>query len=113
MAEDNPPPKEFRTLGRKRALLSAIGVSADGAMTFDCTIRDLSAHGGRIQSNSVHLPDRIYLINIREQFAYDATVAWKQNGEVGLKWNNIIPLAGTLGGRFAHLRRIWTERAPR
>ena len=31
---DGSPPKEHRTLGRKRALLSAVGVSADGAMTF-------------------------------------------------------------------------------
>jgi PilZ domain len=110
---DGSPPKEHRALGRKRALLSAVGVSADGAMTFDCTIRDLSTQGGKIRSNSVHLPDRFYLINIRDQVAYDATVAWKRNGEVGLKWNNIIPLDGSLDGRFAHLRRIWTERAPR
>ncbi len=113
MAEDNPPPKEFRSLGRKRALLSAVGVSADGAMTFDCTIRDLSAGGGKIRSKGVQLPDRFYLINIRDQVAYDATVAWKRNGEVGLKWNNVIPLAGTLDVRFAHLRKIWSERAPR
>jgi hypothetical protein len=113
MADDKPPPKEHRTLGRKRSLLSAVAVSADGAMTFDCAIRDLSARGGKIRSSSVHLPDRFYLINIRDQVAYDATIAWKRNGEAGLKWNNVIPLAGTPDGRFAHLRRIWTERAPR
>src|ERR1019366_8951884 len=90
------PPKEHRTLGRKRTLLSAVGVSADGAMTFDCTIRDLSAQGGKIRSNSAQLPVQFYLINIRDQVAYDATVAWKRNGEVGLKWNNIIPLAENL-----------------
>ena len=110
---DGSPPKEHRIIGRKRALLSAVRVSADGAMTFDCTIRDLSAHGSKIRSNSVHLPDRFYLINIRDQVAYDATVAWKRNGELGLKWNDIIPLDGSLHGRFEHLRRIWTDRAPR
>ena len=113
MANDNPPPTEYRSLSRKRALLSAVRVSADGTMTFDCTIRDLSAHGSKIRSNSIHLPKRFYLINIRDQVAYEATVAWKRNGEVGLKWNDTIPLVGIPDARFAHLRRIWTERAPR
>ena len=72
MIEGSPPPKEYRTLSRKRALLSAVGVSADGALTFDCTIRDLSEHGCKIRSNSVQLPDRFYLVNIRDQVAYDA-----------------------------------------
>jgi hypothetical protein len=110
---DGSPPKEHRTLGRKRALLSAVGVSADGTMTFDCTIRDLNAHGSKIRSNSMHLPNRFFLINIWDQVAYDATVAWKRNGALGLKWNDIIPLDGSLDGRFEHLRRIWTERAAR
>ena len=112
MAEDSPP-KEYRTSGRKRSLLSAVGVSADGAITFDCAIRDLSATGGKIRSNNVVLPERFYLINIRDQVAYDATVAWKRNGDAGLKWHNIIPLAQSTDKQFAHLRKLWAERAPR
>ena len=76
--------------------LSAVGVSVDGTITFDCTIRDLTAHGSKSLSNSVYLPDRFYLINIRDQVAYDATVSWKRNGEVGLIWNEIIPLKSSM-----------------
>lgn len=113
MAEGNSPPKENRSLRRNRALLSAVGVSTDGALTFDFTIRDLSAHGCKIRTNSVPFPDQFYLINIRDQVAHDAIVTWKRNGEAGLKWNNVIPLVGAPDTRFEHLRRIWAERAPR
>ena len=113
MVEGNVPPKEFRTSGRKRALLSAVGASVDGAMTFDCTIRDLSARGGKIWSNTIQLPDRFHLAIIRDQVAYDATVVWKRNGEAGLRWNNTIRLNGIRDTGFVHLRKICVERALR
>lgn len=113
MAEGNSPPKEKRRLRRNRALLSAVGVSADGTMTFDFAIRDLSANGCKIRTNGIPFPDRFYLINIRDQVAHDAIVTWKKNGEAGLQWNDVIPLVGNAGTSFEHLWRIWAERAPR
>ena len=114
MAEDiPPPPKEFRTLRRRRALLSAVGVSLDGALTDECALRNVSARGGKITFLGAELPNRFYLINVKEQVAYDATTAWKRDGEAGLKWNNIISLSETAEGKFAHLRKILMERVPR
>lgn len=108
-----PPPKEFRAQRRRRALLSAVGVSVDGALTFDCAIRDLNAQGGKISFHGTHLPDRLYLINVKDRVAYDASVAWKRNGEAGLKWLNVISLAEATESKFAHLRKIWMERVLR
>ena len=108
-----PPPKEFGSLRRRRALLSAVGVSADGALTYECAIRDLNAQAGKISFHGAHLPDRFYLINVKDRVAYDASVAWKRNGAAGLKWLSVISLAEATEGKFAHLRKIWMERALR
>ena len=114
MAEDiPPPPKEFRSLRRKRALLSAIGVSMDGTFTIECALRNISAKGGKIGFIGAELPSRFYLINVKERVAYDASTAWKRDGEAGLRWNNIISLSETAEGKFAHLRKILMERVPR
>ena len=39
------------------------------------------------------------VLNIRDQVAYDAKVVWRRNGEAGIKWGEVIPLAGSLNAR--------------
>lgn len=104
--------RSFKTLRRRRALLSAVGVSLDGALTIECALRNVSARGGKITLLGAELPNRFYLINVKGQVAYDATTAWKRDGEAGLKWNNIISLSQIVEGRFSRLRKILMERVP-
>ena len=107
-------PPERRRKSRKRSLLGAIVIYADGKFSFDCTIRSLSETGARIAiSKTAQLPTRFYLINIRDGVIYDATLCWHNGEEAGVEFAGAMDLPDSSDPKLGFLKRAWLERAPR
>ena len=105
--------KELRKKLRQRTLLTGVGAYLDGTTTFDCSIRDLSHSGGRIRvGRGVPIPGTFHLVNVRDGVAYEAKVAWRKDGDAGLRWTQVISLQDETTP-LNHLRRYLLEKAPR
>ena len=109
-----PPPAERRPTRRRRTLLAARVSYNDGATVFDCMIRDLSLSGARISlSRDVPLPTQIYLINIKDQLAYQSIVVWNKKGQAGVHFLKTLRLGELNDPALAYLKRLWLDRAAR
>jgi hypothetical protein len=109
-----PPPAERRPKGRKRVLLTGIVTYAEGAFSFDCTLRNLSETGARIAiGKNMQFPSDFYLINVRDRVAYDAKLIWNSSTEVGVTFKNTLPLAGITDPKLSFLKRLWMAKAAR
>ena len=103
-------PREFdrRPEPRKRVLLSGLIVYGHGAFTCDCTFRNVSASGARIRvPYLLALPNRFYLINVREGVAYSARVVWNKGLEMGIKFDTSHSLSAKSDILFERLKRLW------
>ena len=111
--KDNlPPPADRRPSPRMRVLLSGIVVYGDGAYSFDCVFRNLSATGARIvASKGVQFPPEFFLINVRDRVAYDCKLAWNKGGEVGVSFKATVSLSGITDPALAYLKKLWLAKA--
>jgi prefoldin subunit 5 len=76
---------ERRISKRKRTLLAAKIVFADGASTVDCVIRDLSETGARIRVGSfATLPEDFRLVITGRGEALSAHMVWSHGDEIGV-----------------------------
>lgn len=101
---------EQRKAPRKPVLLTSKLVFADGATVVDCTIRDLSATGARITLNqSRPIPQEIYLLDLANRTAYQATVVSERAGGYGLKFKKTLKLSEVTSPELRFLKRIWME----
>ena len=101
---DLPP----RAVPRKRVLFGRkLVYAADGAFTADCTIKDISDGGARIQlGKRESIPAHVTLIDVRAGAAYEAEVVWRRAPQFGLRFlgkvtlneNHPVP---------SHLGRLW------
>ena len=82
------PEVDLRESTRKRVLhRGKLSFGQNGAFTIDCVIHDVSGGGARIQIEpGTELPAEVILVYLREHAAYEATVAWRRRGSVGLKF---------------------------
>ena len=111
-SDANPPPAERRPKGRKRVLLTGIIAYANGAHSFHCTIRNLSETGARLTvGNNTQFPSEFYLINIRDRVVHDARLVWNRGNEIGVTFNNTMPLAGLTDPALAFLKQLWLTKA--
>ena len=86
----------------------------DGKRSFDCTFRDLSQSGARVQvSKNAQIPEAFYLINIRDRCAYDAKVVRNNGAELGIIFNKVLPLADLTDPKLSFLKRLWLSKATR
>jgi two-component system cell cycle response regulator len=77
-----------RKIARRRVLKVGKIVFADAIRVLDCTIRDLSGEGARlIVGNTVGVPDTFQLFEKSTGKLYPATVIWRQNDAVGVKFD--------------------------
>ena len=107
-----PPPAERRPSPRSRVLLSGIVVYGDGAYSFDCAFRNLSATGARLaMRNSVQFPSQFFLINIRDRAAYDCKLVWNKGGEVGVAFKATISLSSIADPALVYLKKLWLAKA--
>ena len=103
-----------RSNSRKRVLLPGLIVHGHGAFTCDCVLRDVSPTGARIIIREhVQIPERFYLINIRDGVAHDAYRIWGKGRETGVKFESVIPLAANADPAFQRLRQLWLAKVPR
>jgi hypothetical protein len=102
---------EKRAGARRRVLLPAIIVYAQGLHHFECAIRDLSDCGARLAvPRTAQFPSSIYLVNVRDMQAHDARLVRRVGTEVGLRLIRAIDLADP---NFAFLARLLAMRAAR
>ncbi|HEV2362791.1 MAG TPA: PilZ domain-containing protein [Caulobacteraceae bacterium] len=106
---------ERRKHERLRILKRGKVVQRRGALTFDCTIRDMSPHGAWIAlAPGQALDDAFELIEVKSGRAFDATVVWRDEASARLRFAGEADLsqAGAAPHK-AHLRRLWLDYAPR
>ena len=109
-------PREFdrRPEARKRVLLSGLIVYGHGAVTCDCTIKNLSTSGARIRlPYLLALPDRFHVINVRQGVAHNARIVWNKGLDLGLKLDTTISLAANTDIEFERLKRLWLAKTTR
>lgn len=108
-----PPPAERRPKRRNRVLLGGIISFADGAHSFNCSIRDITDTGARIAIGDQNVPFSFYLINIRDRLVHDAQVIWNSGVEIGVAFNKTIPIDEIVDPAQSYLRNLWLSQAVR
>jgi hypothetical protein len=107
-----PPPAERRPGPRTRVLLSGIVAYGDGAYSFDCAFRNLSASGARlVMGKNIQFPSEFFLINIRDRVAYDCQLVWSKGTEVGVIFKTTIVLPAVTDPALAYLKKLWLAKA--
>ena len=107
-----PPVAERRPNPRSRVLLSGIVTYGDGAYSFDCSFRNLSATGARVvMGKNLQFPSQFFLINVRDRVAYDCKVIWNKGGEVGVAFKATVPLSAITDPGLAYLKKLWLAKA--
>lgn len=105
--------QERRSAIRRRTLLAGKIAYDGGAVSMDCTIRNLSETGALIRLPApLPLPRRLQLLCAHEQAAFDAEVIWRNDLHVGLRLHQRFNLEAA-SSLAASLRRIWIEMQPR
>jgi hypothetical protein len=111
---NSPPIAERRPKQRKRVLLTGIVTYANGAHSFNCTMRDLSETGARIAvGESAQFPSDFYLINIRDRIAYKATPVWNNGSEIGVAFKAAIPLSAITDPALNYLKKLYLAKTAR
>lgn len=109
-----PPLADRRPKTRKRTLLGGLVSFSDGAECFDCRIKDLSDSGARITFPADRpAPNIVYLINIRDAVAYEATIVWRKGAEGGLKFLRTFAVSDPTESNLGYLKKLWCSRALR
>ena len=107
-------PSDGRRARRQRVLLSGKIVFDHGSRSIDCTIRDLSTSGARIRLPAAELlPERFFLIEFRQGFAFDSVIEWRRQSEFGVKFLDAYKLDQATGPEFRAMREIWLEHVAR
>src|SRR6185437_9325996 len=74
----------------------------------DCTIRDLSDTGARIDLLESHiLPKYFVLIDLRNGNAYEAELKWRTRFQIGISFVRSFALDGPLSPENLYLKRLW------
>ena len=95
---------------RLRTLLAGKIISGDGFISANCTIRDLSLKGARVEiSRIVRLPPPVALMLIRDGLLFYAVVAWRRGDETGLVFKDPHDLLTELDPARRRVRALWTE----
>lgn len=76
---------EQRQASRLRALKGAQMIFNDGASIIDCTLRDISPGGARLQvASTVGVPERFTLLIVADGGRHACRVAWRRLSEIGV-----------------------------
>ena len=103
-------PSNKRSARRRRVLLSGKIAYSDGAFSYDCTIRDLSASGARLGiPGATVLPKEFFLLNLREGTAYACEVIWRNAAHTGVRFHDVFALSNATDPGLRFLRRLYVE----
>jgi hypothetical protein len=105
---------ETRRLGvRSRSLLTGKIVLDDGAVSYDCVIRNLSIKGARVRiSNSIGLPGEVGLLVVKEGLLFEAVIAWRRGDQIGLTFAGQHDLRENTNPAYRGVRALWAALAP-
>ena len=115
MTDTDPPPlAEQRPAQRNRKLLAGMLSYENGAHSFRCSIRDLSATGARISipPNTI-VPRPVFLIDVRGRVAHQAERIWSDGKHAGLKFLRTVALDKLDDPSLAYLKRLLDAAGPR
>ncbi len=85
------PVLEQRRVPRLKTLLSGIIQFDDGTSTMDCTVRSLSAYGGRIVlSEAFRVPEEFNLMVPHHDQLHRAKVVWRRGDCAGLVLSDVV-----------------------
>ena len=105
---------ERRPSQRRRFLLGGIIAFSDGAISFDCIIRNQSVGGAKIShAKDLQLPAHFYLINIRDRLVYEAELIWSKEEESGINYKKQMSLSSIDDPALGYLAQLWLSRAGR
>ncbi len=103
-------PGDARREPRPRTLLSGKVVFGLHDLTGDCTIRNLSSGGAKIQvSLATALPREFWLIVIKQGVVYRASIAWRRGETLGLRFQAAHDLATNHDPELANVRHVWRQ----
>ncbi len=78
---------DARISPRRRVLKAGIAASNDRHITIACTVRDLSATGARLRTeSSLNIPDTFELIIDVDGLEANCEVMWRKGNEVGARF---------------------------
>ena len=87
MASAPRDPSEKRGAPRRRVLKAGIMAYCDRHCTLPCTVRDISATGARLRSDSaVNAPDRFELIIELDGLEAECEVVWRKGDDMGVRF---------------------------
>jgi PilZ domain-containing protein len=79
---------EHRRSPRQRVLKAGKILDGGGSIAIDCTIRNLSATGARLQvPTSAAIPDRFEFVEAASGKRRAATVVWRKGELVGIRFD--------------------------
>jgi hypothetical protein len=101
---------EARREPRPRTLLSGKLVFGPHDHTADCTIRNLSGGGAKIQTSlAATLPREFWLIVVKQGVAYRASIAWRRDETLGLHFEAAHDLSMESDPQMARVRQVWRQ----
>jgi len=99
-----------RREARPRTLLGGKLVFGPQDLTADCSIRNLTVRGAKIQTSvAAALTKDLWLIVIRRGVVYRAAVAWRRDEDVGLRFQSQHDLATDGDPRLKIVRHVWRQ----
>ena len=77
-----------RSSKRQRVLKSGRIVFAGGSFSIDCTIRNLSETGGRLQvPTTVSILEKFTLVDAHAGTRHEVRVVWRRNDQIGVRFD--------------------------
>ena len=74
----------------------------------DCTIRDLSASGAKIELPEVHVaPPRFFLLHFEAGIVYEALLKWRRGNMAGMSFEAVHALETATDPRLEPAREQW------
>ena len=109
------PEIDPRNTARKRTLFKGVlSYGQNCAFTIDCVITDFSEAGARVQIQpGPPVPTDVYLVHVRERAAYRASVSWRRDDTLGLRFVSRHDLEDPTTEELKTLRRHCVEHEPR
>ena len=109
MSQDALPPHERRSHPREPANWAGRAwYGPQAALWADCTLRDLSVGGARVEIPAViELPRRVYFAHGRQPVIYAAIVKWRRGGAAGLSFQEEFPLDKCLAAPLDRMASDW------
>jgi hypothetical protein len=79
----------------------------------DCTIRDMSTSGAKIELSHFHrLPARFVLVDFQSGSAIEVILKWRRGDLAGLSFERRHGLRDNADPRFASAREVWVTLYP-